>query len=91
MKFCIAIATHRERQAMTQIRKKAIELISGMNDEKLMTVIAFVENLQNEGPEQDWPSNSIEKRRAAFNRLIGLTVEYPVSLAEARRERLSKQ
>jgi hypothetical protein len=76
---------------MTRIRKKAIELISGMNDEKLMTVIAFVENLQNEGPEQEWLSNGIEKRREAFNRLIGLTAENPVSLAEARRERLSKQ
>ncbi|MDR0404055.1 MAG: hypothetical protein LBH35_10775 [Treponema sp.] len=76
---------------MTQIRKKAIELISGMNDEELITVIAFVENLQNEGQEQEWPSNGIEKKRAAFNRLIGLTAENPVSLAEARRERLSKQ
>jgi hypothetical protein len=76
---------------MTQMRKKAIKLINSMNDEKLMTVIAFVENLRNEAAEQTQPSNDIEKRRAAFNRLIGLTAENPVSLDEARRERLSKQ
>jgi hypothetical protein len=33
----------------------------------------------------------IETRRAAFNRLVGLTAENPVSLEEARMERLSKQ
>ena len=32
-----------------------------------------------------------EKKRAAFNRLIGLTADNPVSLEEAREERLSRQ
>ena len=79
------------RQAMTQIKKKAIKLINNMNDENLMTVIAFVENLRNEAAEQAQPSNDIEKRRAAFYRLIGLTAENPVSLDEARQERLPRQ
>jgi hypothetical protein len=76
---------------MTQIKKKAIKLINNMNDENLMTVIAFVENLRNEAAEQAQPSNDIEKRREAFYRLIGLTAENPVSLDEARQERLSRQ
>ena len=32
-----------------------------------------------------------EKKRAAFNRLIGLTADNPVSLEEARKDRLSRQ
>jgi hypothetical protein len=36
-------------------------------------------------------SSDREKRRAAFNRLAGLTADNPVSLEEARNERLSKQ
>jgi hypothetical protein len=37
------------------------------------------------------PKSSIEKKRAAFYRLVGLTADNPVTLEEARDARLSKQ
>jgi hypothetical protein len=76
---------------MTQMKKRAIKLINGMNDEKLMTLITFVENLRAETAARTQTSNDTEKRLAAFNRLVGLTAENPVTLEEAREERLSKQ
>jgi hypothetical protein len=76
---------------MTQIKKRAIKLINGMNDEKLMTLITFVENLRDETAARKQTSNDTEKRLEAFNRLVGLTAENPVTLEEAREERLSKQ
>jgi hypothetical protein len=36
-------------------------------------------------------SDDIAKRRAAHNRLVGLTADNPISLEEAREERLSKK
>jgi hypothetical protein len=41
-----------------------------------------------------WPvsvSDDAAKRRAAYNRLVGLTADNPVTLEEARTERLAKQ
>ncbi|GHU22825.1 hypothetical protein FACS1894172_07970 [Spirochaetia bacterium] len=61
---------------MTNVKEQAVELINRMSDEKVMTVIAFVKNMMDKTDS----SSDIEKRRAAFSRLAGLTADNPVSL-----------
>jgi hypothetical protein len=75
---------------MTTVKKRAIDLLSGMNYEKLIEIISFAENLQNETKVSLRSSNDTSKRREAINRLVGLTASNPVSLKEAKAERLSK-
>ncbi|GHU49401.1 hypothetical protein FACS1894200_07990 [Spirochaetia bacterium] len=55
--------------------------------EKCEVLITFL----NDTPKEAVSEAEKGKRHAAYNRLIGLTADNPVSLEEARKERLSKQ
>ncbi|GHV28393.1 hypothetical protein AGMMS4952_11910 [Spirochaetia bacterium] len=55
--------------------------------EKCEVLITFL----NAAPKEAVSKAEKEKKHAAFNRLIGLTADNPVSLEEAREERLSRQ
>jgi hypothetical protein len=55
--------------------------------EKCEVIITFL----NAAPKEAVSKAEKEKKRTAFNRLIGLTADNPVSLEEAREERLSRQ
>ncbi|GHV78935.1 hypothetical protein AGMMS49944_07260 [Spirochaetia bacterium] len=46
--------------------------------------------MQNTTPKEAVSKAEKEKKHAAFNRLIGLTADNPISLEEAREERLSR-
>lgn len=55
--------------------------------EKCEVIITFLDA----APNRTLTKAQKEKKRAALNRLIGLTSDNPVSIEEAREERLSKQ
>jgi hypothetical protein len=55
--------------------------------ERCEVLITFL----NAEPKETVSKAEKEKKRAAFNRLIGLTADNPVSLEEARKDRLSRQ
>ena len=55
--------------------------------EKCDVIITFLDSV----PSYKRPQTSKEKRIAAVNRLVGLTADNPVSLEEARQEKLAKQ
>ncbi|GHV78001.1 hypothetical protein AGMMS49942_28220 [Spirochaetia bacterium] len=55
--------------------------------EKCEVIITFL----NAAPNETVPKAEGGGKLAAFNRLVGLTADNPVSLEEAREERLSKQ
>ncbi|GHV96427.1 hypothetical protein AGMMS50293_27470 [Spirochaetia bacterium] len=76
---------------MTNVKEQATQLINHMSEEKVLSALAYLQNLQNEIPSSISSPGDIQKRHAAFNRLAGLTADNPVSLEEAREERLSKQ
>jgi hypothetical protein len=58
--------------------------------EKCDVIITFLDNVP-KGDSGPVTSKQREKKIAALNRLVGLTADNPVSLEEARQERLSKQ
>ena len=57
---------------MTIVKEQAVELINHISDEKVMSVIAFVQNMQNETAASGSLSNDDEKRREAFEGLMEL-------------------